>query len=444
MTDHRDSGSDVYGTLQHLRLNRRDVIRGGVGLGLGTFLIARGAAGAADNVTFWYATNPNETDYAKAVVAAWNKSNKPQVNAQPVPAGNSTEEVVLAAIAARTTPCALANVAPAAVPQFGNGLVDLSKDLKDAESFMVARSGKSVIDQYRSTDGDLYQLPWKVNPVMVFFNKAMWSKAGLDAEKPPVTYTEALDAMGKLKAAGITPIEPTIDQTWYNRWFDWYPLYLAAGNKLLLDDKQSKAIFNDAAGKASMTFWRDVYAKGYAPKASWQQNPYDAGKVAMYIAGPWAIPDMEKGGVLKDTGVMPVWVPDDSPVAKGGTMPNTFADTKNIGIFSTCDDKDGTWKFLEFYVSPENDKKFFEMTQQIPLRQGIDQAMGQAFFTKNPLLEPFAKQAAHTLDVDPTAKSIDIFTAISQAYQECAIYSKSSVDDALAKAEKTVNGLVGS
>lgn len=72
----------------------------GVGLGLGTFLIARRTADAADEVTFWYATNPSETDDAKAVDAAWNKSHKPQVKAQPVPAGNSTEEVVPAAIAA--------------------------------------------------------------------------------------------------------------------------------------------------------------------------------------------------------------------------------------------------------------------------------------------------------------------------------------------------------
>lgn len=443
MADSRNVSSRLLSDVQRMRLNRRDVLRGGAALGLGAFFVVTGPAGAADNVTFWYATNPDETDYAKKIVAAWNKSNKPQVNAQPVPAGNSTEEVVLAAIAARTTPCALANVAPAAVPQFGNGLVDLSKTIKDAESFMVARSGKSVVDQYRTTNGDLYQLPWKVNPVMVFYNKAMFTKAGLDPAKPPRTYTEALDAMGKLKAAGITPIEPTIDQTWYNRWFDWYPLYLAAGNQLLLDNKQSKAIFNDAAGKASMTFWRDVYSKGYAPKASWQQNPFDAGKVAMYLAGPWAIPSVQKS-VLPDLMVMPVWVPDDSPLAKNDALPNTFADTKNIGIFSTCSDKEGTWNFLKFYVNEDNDKTFFEMTQQIPLRQNIDQLMGQAFFTQHPLLEPFAKQAAHTLDVDPTAKSIDIFTAISQAYQEGAVYSKSSVDDALSKAEKTVNGLVGS
>lgn len=425
------------------RFSRRAVLRGGVALGIGASVSTLGVirVGAADKISFWYATNPSETDYAKAVVKAWNDSQKVQVDAQPVPAGNSTEEVVLAAIAAQTTPCALANLAPAAVPQFGQGLLDLSKELSDAASFMEERSGKDVVDQYRSKDGDLYQVPWKVNPVMVFYNTAMFKKAGLDPDTPPRTYSEALDAMGKLKDAGITSIQPSIDQTWYERWFDWYPLYLAAGNQLLLNDDATKAIFNDDAARGAMEFWREVYAKKYAPLSTSEQDTYSQGKVAMRMAGPWAIADIQKGGVLDDTAVMPVWVPDGA--AKDDELPNTFADTKNIGIFSNCDDKDAAWEFVKFYISEDNDKKFFEMTQQIPLRQGIDKAMGEDFFKSHPLLEPFAKQAQHTLNVDLTPKSTDIFNAISQAYQKAALYDKASVEDALNEAESEVNSMLG-
>ncbi len=269
----------------------------------------------------------------------------------------------------------------------------------------------------------------------------MFTKAGLDPAKPPRTYTEALDAMAKLKTAGIMAIQPSIDQTWYNRWFDWYPLYLAAGNQLLLDPTGKKAIFNNDAGKGAMNFWREVYSNGYAPQATSQQDSYSQGKVAMRMAGPWAIPDLQKGGVVDESGVMPVWVPDATPAST--TPPNTFADTKNIGIFSNCSNMPDTWNFIKFYVSKENDVKFFQVTQQIPLRQGIDQMMPADFFQKNPLLQPFATQAGRTLDVDPTAKSIDMFTAISLAYQSAAIYSKDPVDKALSDAESQVNSLVG-
>ena len=48
-------------------------------------------------------------------------------------------------------------------------------------------------EQYRSPDGGLYQMPWKANPVMIFYNKAMFEAAGLDPDNPPLgTYDEFL------------------------------------------------------------------------------------------------------------------------------------------------------------------------------------------------------------------------------------------------------------
>jgi len=434
---------NLSAALSHVEIDRRRLMLGGAGMGLAATagLSAAHRAEAQGTISFWYATNPNETDYAKEVVAAWNESHDVQVDAQPVPAGNSTEEVVLAAIAAGTTPCAFANLAPAAVPQFGNALLNLSASLDDAEDFLIERSGQEIVDQYRSADGDLYQVPWKVNPVMIFYNTAKFEEAGLDPDNPPQTYSEALEAMGALKDAGITPIQPSIDQTWYERWFDWYPLYLAAGNQLLLNEDATEAIFNNEAGQAAMGFWREVYANEYAPQATAQQDTYSQGEVAMRIAGPWAIPQIEQGGLLESTAVMSVWIPDD--VTPPGELPNTFADAKNIGIFSNCDDQEAAWEFVRFYVSEENDVKFLQMTQQIPLRQNIDEIAGADTFSSHPLLQFFARQSEFTLNVDQSEHLTDIFGIISQAYQAAAIYGEASVEDALNDAASQVNSLIG-
>ena len=40
-------------------------------------------------------------------------------------------------------------------------------------------------------DGGLYQMPWKANPVMIIYNKAIFEAAGLDPDNPPLgTYDE--------------------------------------------------------------------------------------------------------------------------------------------------------------------------------------------------------------------------------------------------------------
>jgi multiple sugar transport system substrate-binding protein len=126
-------------------------------------LLFLGSVSAQTALTFWPSSNPEEIDFAKTVTAAWNKAN-PQtpIKMQPLPASRSTEEVLLAAIAARTTPDVAANIYPGAISQFvaAGGLYAHNK-LPDFKSFMTARSGADVLDAYTSGDNNVYQIPWK-------------------------------------------------------------------------------------------------------------------------------------------------------------------------------------------------------------------------------------------------------------------------------------------
>src|SRR5690606_39628392 len=69
------------------------------------------SAAAQTTITFWPSSNPEEIAFATQIVDSWNAANPDiQVKMQPLPASRSTEEVLLAAIAARTTPDVAANI----------------------------------------------------------------------------------------------------------------------------------------------------------------------------------------------------------------------------------------------------------------------------------------------------------------------------------------------
>src|SRR6478735_2754365 len=157
------------------------------------------------DITIWYSNNEAEISWGKQMVEAWNADHpKEKIKAQEIPAGKSSEEVIGAAITAGNAPCLVFNTSPAAVPGFEKqgGLVDLSK-FKDGESYITERSGK-IADQYRSPDGDFYQLPWKSNPVMIFYNKDLFQQAGLDPENPALsTYEDFLATSRTLVDAGV-------------------------------------------------------------------------------------------------------------------------------------------------------------------------------------------------------------------------------------------------
>lgn len=422
-------------------IERRALVKAAAAIGVSIPALSSLEVYAQDaGFTFWYATNPAETEFAQLVVEEWNGSQEVQVDAQPVPEGTTSEEVMLASIAAGTQPSVYANVNPSVVPQWKPAMVNLAERFEDGESFLIERCGEDIVNQYRSDDGGIHQVPWKVNPVMIFYNKRIFEEAGLDPESPPRTYSDALAAMSALKEAGVTSIQPNIDQTWYQRYFDWYPMYLAAGEQLLLNEDASQAIFNNEHGIGVTNFWREVYANEYAPQANSEQDRFSMGEVAMRMTGPWAIPDMVAGEMLHEVGVMPVWVPDGAPETDG--LPYTFADAKNLGIMMTDEDLDASWEFVKTYVSEENDVRFFEITQQIPLRLGLADSASEEFYEEYPQLRSFAAQAAYTLNLDNSDKLTEIFGAISLAYQSAAIFGEQSAEDALAEAEFTVNEIL--
>src|SRR3984893_5622418 len=168
----------------------------------GSNLAATGSAKGA--IKIWYSNNAEEVKWGDAVVAAWNQSHaSEQVTAEQIPAGKSSEEVIGAAITAGTTPCLIFNTAPAAVPGFQKqGRLVALNDFSDGTSYIESRTG-SRASQYKSPNGKYYQMPWKTNPVMIFYNKDIFQKAGIDNTNPPLkTYDQFLSTAEGVVAKG--------------------------------------------------------------------------------------------------------------------------------------------------------------------------------------------------------------------------------------------------
>ena len=164
---------------------------------------AADAAKAHGAINVWFSNNAQEVAWGKQAVAAWNTAHPTEmVTAQEIPAGQTSEAVISASITAGNAPCLIYNTSPAAVPNFQaqGGLVALD-DFADGASYLSTRSGPSG-DQYKSPDGKFYQMPWKSNPVMLFYNKKAFKKAGISTTAPPLgTYAEFLDTAKKVVAA---------------------------------------------------------------------------------------------------------------------------------------------------------------------------------------------------------------------------------------------------
>ncbi|RYV52933.1 sugar ABC transporter substrate-binding protein [Pengzhenrongella frigida] len=397
----------------------------------------KGADGTAASgpIKIWYSNNPNEVAWGEQVVEAWNADHADeQVTGQEIPAGRSSEEVIGAAITAGNTPCLIYNTAPVAVPGFQKqgGLVDLST-FPDGAEYIEARTGEAA-SQYVSADGDYYQMPWKSNPVMFFYNKAIMTAAGVDPENPPLaTYDEFLDTSRKIVASGAATyaIYPSPASEFYQSWFDFYPLYAAeSGGTLLVEDGAST--FAGEEGTAVADFWRTIYDEKLAGNEPYTGDAFNDGVAAIASAGPWAV---ESYGDI-DWGVAPI--PTSTGTAPEETY--TFADSKNVGMYSSCENTGTAWEFLKFSTSEEQDGTLLETTGQMPLRANLTDAFPD-YFATNPDYTTFADQANRTVDVPNVENSVEVWQTFRDAWTSAVIFGEDEIPSALKDAAGTIDEL---
>jgi len=391
-----------------------------------------GGADATGPIDVWLSNNEQEVEWGKAVVEAWNAEHPDEkVTAQEIPAGSSSEEAITAAITAGTAPCLVYNVAPAAVSGWvkQGGLVDLST-IDGGSDYITERGGD--VESY-STDGSYYQLPWKSNPVMVMYNKALFTAAGIDAENPQMnTYDAFLEGAQKIVDSGVqSAIWPAPTSEFYQPWFDYYPLYLAeTDGTMLVED--GKATIDSDAGRTVAEFWATIYKDKLAPNEAATDDAMSAGTTAMQLAGPWAIPSYAE---TVDVGFMPV------PTSDGRENPVTFADSKSVSMFTACENQGTAWEFLKFSTSVESDGEFLEATGQMPMRTDLTRTFAD-YFEANPNYVAFAEQAEATADVPSIPNSVEAWQAFRDAYSPAVIFGKDSIDDFLKNASSKIDELV--
>src|SRR3972149_10408252 len=398
-----------------------------------------------EELLYWSSNNPYEIEFARYIVNTWNKENSDRIpiRFQPVPEGQSSEEVILAAVVGRTTPDIYSNIWQGDVETYAQAGVLVPFDtLNGFMEFIYERCDSSVIEEIRSLDGHIYQIPWKINPIMMIYNKRIIE--GLGINKPPHSYNEYLAAseLFKKDADGDGYIDrwfgySEVIVTWWQRFFDFYPLYLASSGGAPLI-KNNKAVFNNEHSIKVFSFLKKLYDNNYfaRERLSARQDVFLSGDIATRFTGPWEIVHAEKfkpEGFEYDFSNIPVPDDFDGPIY-------TYGDPKNIVIFNTCTNPQLAWEFIKFIISRKNDLKLLELTTQLPRRKNLhNDSLFMKYFDANPKMKVFGKQSKYVRGTDSSPVLKEVFDLISQEYEACVIYGVKSPEQAIKDASDAVN-----
>ena len=395
---------------------------------------------------FWCSNNNQEITLCDTLTAQWNRSNSSiPVHIQPIPEGQSSEEVILAAVVGKTTPDIYANMWQGNVEMYAHAGVLIPLDtLKGFLDFIKERCDSNVIKEITSSDGHIYQVPWKVNPIMTIYNKNLFIANGI--QSPPRTYSAYLQAAqtfkdnnrnsATAKRFGYTEVKPI----WYQRLFNYYPMYLAAssGGSLVVNNK---AAFNNKYSIEVFRFLQSLYNHDYFSKESSgsSSDPFVAQVIATKWTGPWEIPYLNNiPGRNFVFDYYPPIVPDDheGPVY-------TYGDPKNIVVFNTCKNPQAAWDFVQTLIKKQGDLQLLEVTGQLPRRKNLDtDKFYVGYFRRNPMMITFAKEIPYLKGIDNCEVIVEVLDIISQEYEACVVYGKKTPEKAIADAEAAVNVLL--
>lgn len=411
--------------------------------------IARASATTSPPITltYWPAANPSETRLAMRLAKEWNLENpNVQVRVQPLPAGRSTEEVLLAAIVARATPDVSSNVSSALLARLvrAKGVVRLDDRVATAAR-LQERTSPAMLASLRLPDGGIYAFPWKTNPMLLMYNVDLLKAAGV---APPRTHSELLEACRRLtrdtNGDGRNDrwaFWATLKTTWYERFYDFYPLYLASsgGRTLVMN---GKVVFDNEAAVQALEVLRRGFDEGTLPRSNFAigRDPFTDGTVAMKIIGPWFLKELNE---LKITGlrydVTPVPIADGAP----DSARFAFADLRSIAIFSTTKHPDEAARFVAYLTSPAADRLLIEEASQLPYRRGLaSDARFTASLKRWRTLSTYATYVERTRDIDLDPDVVEMFDLLSEAYEESAIYGTTPVRQALAKAAREARSII--
>jgi multiple sugar transport system substrate-binding protein len=300
------------------------------------------------------------------IVEKWNSKGGAQIEVLYVP-DNEYVTKVSTAFATNSEPDILSSDV-VYMPQLNQAgrFADLTAKIKGLPFGDKLIAGHIAIGSYK---GKKYAVPFSADTSVLFYNKDLFKKAGLDPETPPKTWANVISAAGKIRALG---------DDYYGFYFSgassggfaftWLPAIWASGGDIFNADATAATI-DQPIVRDALSYYKKMVDNKYVPAgaavdsgANWTA-PFLTGKVGMIINGPSTISLLKKEHPEIDFGVALI------PGKNGGS--GSFTGGDDIAIAKRSKNIDEAWKFLSFLLSEEMQLEFYAKNGYPTLRSDL-------------------------------------------------------------------------
>ena len=351
-----------------------------------------GAANAATEVEWWHAMGGALGEKVEKIAGDFNASQSDYV-VKPVYKGNYTETMTAAIAAFR------AGQQPAIVQVFevGTGSMMAAKGAIDPVYQLMEKSGEpfdpkaylaAVVGYYTDTDGNMLSMPFNSSTPIVYYNKDVFEKAGLDPNTAPKTWGDVEDFSKKIIDSGAAECGFTTG------WQSWVQLenFSAFHNVPFASDANgfggTDAVleFNGDLQKrhiGNMGEWQKSKIFDYGGRRSDSAPKFYSQECAMYMNSSAALAGVRANAKDFEVGVGMLPYYDDVE----GAPQNSIIGGATLWVLSGHDAEEykGVAQFFNYLSSPEVQAWWHQETGYLPITNAAyELSKSQGYYEKNP------------------------------------------------------------
>ncbi len=370
--------------------------------------LVTGVAQAQVEVQWWHAMGGELGEKLNEIAAGFN-AKQSDYKVMPVYKGNYTETMTaaIAAFRAKQQPhiVQVFEVGTATMMAAKGAVYPVYQLMKDAgEPFDHSAYLAAVTGYYTDTEGNMLSMPFNSSTPVLYYNKAAFSKAGLDPANPPTTWPALEEAAKKLQAAGIACGFTTGWQSWVQieNFSAWHNIPIGTKSNGFGGLDTELVINNPTHVKhiGQLAEWQKSKIFDYGGRRSDSAPKFYNGECAMYMNSSAAYAGVKKNVTFPfGVAMLPYW-PDVS-----GAPQNSIIGGATLWVLRGHGDNDykGVARFFSYLSSPAVQADWHQFTGYLPITHAAyDLTRSQGFYDANPGTDTAIKQINYK---PPTANS---------------------------------------
>jgi len=286
-----------------------------------------------------------------------------------------------------------------------------------------------VLAAFKTGDA-IYGIPKDFNTLALFYNKDMFTAAGVSPPTKNWTWQDLTDAAKKLTKPGVFGLITNSDSA------RWAPMVYQNGGQVLNADNTKSMLLDPATVEATKYYTSfkkngtGTYSGALGSGIDWPGAAFAKGKAAMVMEGGWLIPYMKDYPGIK-------W---DAVELPQGKSRGNLVFTVGYSISAKTKNPDASWILLNYLTGLDNQKTVLHSGFALPTRTALS---NDPYFASNPAAAAIFAGGAYGKPFSWGINSGKVADAISAALERILL-NKQSVDDALKQADKEVTDALAS